>query len=62
MIEELQKRRRTATYKIPQSNYNVVSEIMEAGNVLERDYEENDVLIKVDLPAPLADKFKSYQV
>lgn len=31
MIEELQKRRCVATYRIPQSNYNVVSEIMQSG-------------------------------
>lgn len=62
MVEELQKRRTLATYRIPQSNYNVVSEIMQAGNVLHRDYEENDVVLRVDLPNAIAEKYKSYQV
>ena len=60
MVEELQKRRKTVRLRIPQSEYAVVSAVTRDGRVVEQDYEENDVLIKVELPASLAAKFEKY--
>ncbi|MCB1111116.1 MAG: GTPase HflX [Chlamydiales bacterium] len=60
MVEELQKRRRVVRLRIPQSDYAVVSEVTREGNILHQDYEENDVLIKVDLPVALAGKLEKY--
>ncbi len=60
MVEELKKQRKVVTLRIPQANYAVVSEVMRLGNVLNRDFEENDVLIKVDLPASLVGKVREY--
>lgn len=60
MILELSKRRRIVSLRIPQSEYAIVSEIMRLGNIVNQDYEENDVLLKVDLPIALEQKLKKY--
>ena len=60
MIEELNKHRRTITLRIPQSQYEIVTEILRAGSILHQDYEDNDVVIKASLPMALAGKFEQY--
>ncbi len=60
IITELNQRRQIVSLCIPQSEYGIVSEIMRVGRVLSQDYEENDILIKVELPTALANKLKQY--
>lgn len=60
IIEELSKRRKTVLMRIPQSEYAVVSDLIRMGNVLHQDYEENDICVKVDLPASLAGKYARF--
>lgn len=60
MIDELSKQRKAVVMRIPQSEYAVVSEIMRVGNVIKQDYEDNDVILQVELPAALAEKYKAY--
>jgi GTPase len=60
MVQELSKQRRMITLRIPQSDYSVVSEVMRMGNVVNQEYEDNDVLIKVNLPAAMIQKFSQY--
>lgn len=60
MIQELNRRRTIVNLRIPQSEYHKVSEVMRLGNILQQDYEENDVLLRVDLPQSLAGKLKKY--
>ncbi len=60
MIEELQKFRKVVTLRIPQSEYAIVSEVIRNGNVLEQDYEGNDVILKVDLPTQMAGRLRKY--
>lgn len=62
MIEELNKQRQTVELRIPQSEYSAVSEIMREGNIINQDYDENDILLKVDLPISLANKMHKYQI
>lgn len=62
MIAELNKRRQKARLRIPQSEYVVVSEIMRVSHVVEQDYEDNDVLMVVELPISLANKYQRYIV
>lgn len=62
MVEELAKRRKILHLRIPQSDYGVVSEIMRTGNILSTEYDENDVLMKVDLPGAIAGKVKKYVI
>lgn len=60
MVEELQKRRKVVSLRIPQKDYAVVSEIMRHGNILNKDYEENDVMIRVDLPSQHIGRIAQY--
>lgn len=60
MTEELSKQRKIVTLRIPQADYAVVSEVMRLGHVLNREFEENDVLIKVDLPSNAVGKVRDY--
>lgn len=61
MIEELSKQRNIMLIRIPQSEYKIVSEVMEHGHLLHQEYEENDVLMKVDLPLSFSQKLKKYE-
>lgn len=62
MITELNKQRRIVTLRIPQSQYAIVSEVMRVGNLINQDFDENDVIIKVDLPIALANRLNKYSV
>lgn len=62
MIQELSRQRKIIEVRIPQSEYAIVSEIMRIGQILNQDYEENDVVLRVDVPAPLANKLAHYRV
>ena len=53
MIEELSRLRKTVSLRIPQSQYALVAELMKEGNVIFSDYEENDVLLKIEIPVKL---------
>ncbi len=60
MIKELSKRRRVISMRIAQCEYHVVSEVIRLGNVISQDYEGNDVLLKVDIPAFIAERLSKY--
>lgn len=60
MLDELSKQRIVVTLQVPQSDYAVVSEAMRIGNIISQDYEENDVLLKVDLPSSAVERLKKY--
>jgi GTPase len=62
MIQEISKQRRIVHLKIPQSEYHLVSEVIRLGQILNQDYEENDVVLKVSIPVALAGKLKKYIV
>lgn len=61
MIHELSKQRKVMRLRIPQSEYGSISEAMRLGHVLKQEYEENDVLLEVDLPASLVHKLKRFE-
>lgn len=60
MIQELSRQRTVMTLRIPQSAYADVSEIIRAGHILHQEYQENDVVLKVDIPVRLANKYSRY--
>ena len=62
IITELSKQRKIVTLRIPQSDYASVSEVMRLGNILNQEYDENDVILKVDLPSALSGKLKKYDI
>jgi GTP-binding protein HflX len=62
MLQELDKQRRKVTLRIPQSEYGIVTEVMRIGNIIEQEYEENDIVLQVSVPISLANKLKKYTV
>ena len=60
MIEELANQRRVVVLRIPQSDYALVSEIRRMGHVLHQEYDENDVLLHVNIPAVMTHKIHKY--
>lgn len=62
IIQEVRNLRKVLTLKIPQSHYNLVSELMSKGKVLNSDYEGNDILLTVEVPREMEHKLISYKV
>jgi GTP-binding protein HflX len=60
MIEEIAALRKTFKLRVPQSHYALVSELMREGKVLQCDYEENDILIHVEVPNRLESKVRPF--
>lgn len=60
MIKELAFLRKEVLVRIPQSEYALVSELMEHGEVLYQEYEDNDVILKVRVPTDLLYKVEEY--
>lgn len=60
MIDELSKQRKTLNLRIPQSDYAIVSEIRRLGNVLHQDYDENDILLNVEVPAQYVSRLEKF--
>jgi GTPase len=60
MIKEISALRKTFRLKIPQSHYALVSELMQEGRVIQCDYEENDILMHVEVPGRLESKVKPF--
>lgn len=60
MVTELRKQRCCGTWRIPQSEYSLVTEVMEKGTVTNQFYDENDVVIQAEVPAPLFGKLERY--
>lgn len=62
MMKEVSLLRRVVKARIPQSHYALVSELMREGRVIECDYEENDILIQVEIPARLEYKVHPFLI
>lgn len=60
MLQELSRQRKSVKLRIPQSEYALVSEVRRSGHVIAQEYDDNDVLIDVDLPIALANKWQNY--
>lgn len=56
MLKELSALRKVVKLRIPQSHYALVSELMREGKVLFSEYEEDDVLLQVEIPVRLEHK------
>ncbi|MES2344586.1 MAG: GTPase HflX [Chlamydiota bacterium] len=56
MTQEISNLRKIVNLRIPQSHYDLVSLIMREGRVISSDYEENDVLLHVEIPRSLEHK------
>ncbi|NGX50624.1 MAG: GTPase HflX [Chlamydiae bacterium] len=60
MIDALKDLRKIVTLRVPQKDYALVCEVMKEGRIIEQEYEENDVLLKVEIPANMEHKVKRY--
>jgi len=56
MMQEISLLRKIVTLRIPQSHYALVSTLMREGRVVLCEYEENDILMQVEIPARLEHK------
>ncbi len=62
MMDAIKLLRKRLSLRIPQSEYALVAEIMEWGLVKASDYEENDILLDVEVPAEMEHKVQDYIV
>jgi GTPase len=62
MINELEKQRKIIELRVPQSDYKVVHKILQTGRILNQEYEENDVILQVDIPNSLLHHLSQYIV
>jgi GTP-binding protein HflX len=56
MIREISLLRKVVKLRVPQSHYALVTEIMGEGKVLSCEYEENDILLEMEIPHHLERK------
>ena len=62
MIREISLLRKVVKLRVPQSHYALVSEIMGEGKVLSCEYEENDILLEIEIPQHLERKVSQFLV
>lgn len=60
LMQDLLKDHLQLTLRIPQSDYGVVAEIMREGRILHKEYDGDDLLIRVDLPSSYKGKISRY--
>lgn len=61
MTEEIQALRKKLKLRVPQSQYALVSELMREGRVIECLYEDNDIVLHVEIPGKLEHRVKMYE-
>lgn len=62
MIQEISALRKVIKLRVPQSQYALVTEIMTEGKVLSCEYEENDILLEIEIPHRFERKVAHYLV
>ena len=62
MIREISLLRKVVKLRVPQSHYSLVSEIMGEGKVLSCEYEENDILLEIEIPHHLEWKVSQFLI
>jgi GTPase len=62
MMRETMLLRKTVHLRVPQSEYASLSEVMRDGKIITREYDENDILLEVEIPVHLERKVSHYEV
>lgn len=62
MVEQISNLRKVVHCRIPQEHYALVAEIMKEGRVIDSEYEENDVLLHIEIPSRLEHKVQSFLI
>lgn len=60
MVREIAALRKVVHLRIPQSQYALVSELMREGRVIASEYQENDILMEVEIPHHVERKVTHY--
>ncbi len=60
MEEELRKRRQRVRLRVPQSDYDVVSLLQRDAQVIQLDYEDNDVVMIAEMPNEMLARLRKY--
>ena len=60
MMDAIKDLRKIVRLRIPQKDYALISELMEEGRVIGKDYEGNDVLLEMEIPTAIEHKVKGY--
>ncbi len=62
MIREISTLRKVVKLRVPQSHYALVAEVMKEGKVITCEYEENDILLEIEIPHHLERKVSHFVV
>ncbi len=62
MIQEISALRKVVKLRVPQSHYALVTEVMREGKVISCEYEENDILLEIEIPHHLERKVAHFIV
>jgi GTP-binding protein HflX len=62
MIREISLLRKMIKLRVPQSHYALLAEVMREGKVICCDYEENDILLEMEIPHHLERKIAHFIV
>ena len=62
MIQEISLLRKRVKLRIPQSHYALVSELMREGKVMSCEYEENDVILDIEIPRIFEKKVAPFEI
>jgi len=62
MIREIAILRKTVYLRVPQSQYALLNAVLHDGRVISREYEENDILLQIEIPASLEHKVAHFEV
>jgi GTP-binding protein HflX len=62
MSIEIESRRKRETIRIAQKDYHILHEVEEHGVILDRDYEDNDIIITLEAPQDIVDRLKKYRI
>ncbi|MES2273657.1 MAG: GTPase HflX [Chlamydiota bacterium] len=62
MIREIALLRKTVKLRVPQSQYVLVTEVMREGKIISCEYEENDILLEIEIPQHLEHKISHFQI
>ncbi len=60
MTQQISLLRKVVECRIPQDKYSLVTELMKEGRILSCEYEDNDILLKLEIPHQLEYKVKSF--
>jgi GTP-binding protein HflX len=60
MTREISLLRKIVKLRVPQSHYALVTEIMKEGKVISCEYEENDILLEIEIPHHLERKVSHF--